>query len=75
MKKYLPVFIAEDDMLLTKFWVEFLFRHVSVFDKNEDFNYNEKYETLGSSLMEIMLKEVDHLFKNNHNNSWTQQNH
>lgn len=38
--EHMPCFVRENK-LLSKFWVRFLYRRVSVFDSNEDFNYNQ----------------------------------
>lgn len=38
--KYLPKFVDRTDMMLTRFWIEFLYRRVKVFDENKEFNYN-----------------------------------
>ena len=75
MKDYLPEFVQSDDMLRRKFWIEFLYRRVKVFDDNEDFNYNESHDALGSSLMKVMLYEARQLLSENHNTNWKKSNH
>ena len=75
MKRYLPDFVVENDMLSQKFWVEFLFRRIKVFDQNHDFNYNETYDNLGSSLMKIMLYEGEELLSKRQNKCWKESNH
>jgi len=46
-----------------------------VFDNNDSFNYNEKHESLGSSLMEVMLSEVERLLGENLRVDWLEANH
>ena len=75
MAKYLPHFVDNDDMITKSFWIRFLYRRVTVFDKNESFNYNESYENLGSSLMEIMLLEVELLLSENQQRDWHGKNY
>ena len=75
IKKHLPHFVAEDDMLLQSFWIKFLFRRVKVFDENEHFNYNETHDELGSSLMETMLSEVEQFLREDQVQSWSGKNH
>lgn len=75
MRSYLPDFVDEDDMLLQSFWIKFLYRRVKVFDENEQFNYNVKHESLGSSLMETMLSEVDQFLRQDQIKSWSGKNH
>ena len=75
INEYLPNQIRLDDMLGRKFWIEFLYRRIKVFDKNEHFNYNESYEELGSSLMQVMLHEAEHLLSSNHSMNWKESNH
>lgn len=75
LEEHRPDFISPENKLLCSFWVNFLFRRISVFDQNEDFNYNEKYEHLGSSLMEVMLSESEQLLKRVQNSSWSSSNH
>ena len=72
---YLPDFVSDDDMLHRKFWIEFLYRRVKVFDDNEDFNYNETHDALGSSLMKIMLYEAEQLLSTKHSKNWKDSNH
>ena len=74
MRTYLPSFVPDHEMLHKKFWIEFLYRRVKDFDENEDFNYNEKYDTLGSSLMQIMLHEAEELMSPRHNKDWKTTN-
>ena len=75
MSRYLPDIVQLDDMLRRKFWIEFLYRRVKVFDKNEDFNYNESHDALGSSLMRVMLHEAEQLLSERHNKNWKDFNH
>ena len=75
MNEYLPDSIPKDDMLSRKFWIEFLYRRVKVFDQNEEFNYNETCDHLGSSLMKIMLLEGEQLLSQKQNKSWRESNH
>ena len=72
---YLPVFVSDHDMLRKRFWIEFLFRRVKVFDENEAFNYNESNDNLGSSLIEVMLQEAERLISTEHNKRWKESNH
>ena len=72
---YLPASISDHDMLRKRFWIEFLFRRVKVFDENEDFNYNESHDNLGSSLIEVMLLEAERLTSTQHNKKWKESNH
>lgn len=57
LDEHRPNFIHPSNKLLFSFWVKYIYRRCQVFDENEDFNYNEDQETLGSSLMEVMLTE------------------
>jgi len=75
MAEYLPSFVRRDDMISQSFWIRFLFRRVKVFDNNDSFNYNEQYEALGSSLMEVMLSEVERLLGENLRRDWLDTNH
>ena len=75
MKEYLPDSVHDDDMLSRTFWIEFLYRRVKVFDENDEFNYNESYDTLGSSLMSIMLHEAEKLLSMSHSTRWKDSNH
>jgi hypothetical protein len=72
IEQYLPQFVRDCkmDMLLRSFWVKFLYRRVSVFDKNEEFNYNTTHDALGESLMEVMLEEVHRLLAENQRRDW-----
>jgi len=75
MKIHEPKFFKDGDMLLRKCWIEFLYRRVKVFDENDSFNYNEKYDNLGSSLMKIMLMEAEKLLLPKQNRNWISLNH
>ena len=75
IEQFLPSFIPDNDMLSRKFWIEFLYRRVKVFDQNHDFNYNETCDNLGSSLMKIMLHEGEQLLSRKQNKSWNKSNH
>ena len=72
---FLPSFIPADDMLRRSFWSIFLFRRISVLDKNQDFNYNETYDNLGRSILKNMLSEVEQFLSTEQNLSWTERNH
>lgn len=71
LEKYSPQSLPKGDMLLQSFWVRFLYRRVKVFDENESFNYNEKYDQMGSSLMEAMLEEAKRLIDCHHSHDWS----
>ena len=73
INKYLPNFVDREDMMLTRFWIEFLYRRVKVFDENDDFNYNETYDRLGSTLMTLMIQEVERLLSPDHNANWSER--
>lgn len=73
IKQHIP--ICANNMMSTKFWIEFLYRRVKVFDQNDSFNYNETHEHLGSSLMRIMLDEAERLLSKGHNKAWKESNH
>ena len=72
---YAPEFVDRQDMLLMMFWVQFIYRRVKVFDENESFNYNEKHDCLGSTLMRAMLGEVERLISNNQSRDWIGTDH
>jgi hypothetical protein len=73
--RYLPSSVAPEDMILQSFWIRFLYRRVKVFDQNESFNYNETHDALGSSLMEVMLSEVERLLGEDQRRDWLATNH
>jgi hypothetical protein len=75
MKMYLPKFIAAHDMLLQSFWIQLLYRRVKVFDENQEFNYNKTHDSLGSSLMDTMLFEVEQFLREDQVDSWSGKNH
>ena len=75
LEEHRPEFISPNNKLLYSFWVSFLYRRVVVFDQNEDFNYNEEHESLGSSLMSVMLSESSQMLQREQNRSWTSSNH
>jgi hypothetical protein len=75
MATFLPSFVEPHDMLLQSFWMNFLYRRTQVFDNNEEFNYNETHEALGSSLMEVMFSEVERLLSENQRRDWLVTNH
>lgn len=75
MTRYLPSFVEPDDMLSRSFWIRFLYRRTKVFDRNESFNYNDSHDSLGSSLMEVMLSEVERLLGENQRRDWLCTNH
>lgn len=72
---YLPSFVQPEDKISVSFWVQFLYRRVKVFDNNSSFNYNETHDHLGSSLMEVMLSEVERLLGENLRRDWLDTNH
>lgn len=72
--RFLPSFIDSSDMLSQSFWVKFLHRRTKVFDRNEAFNYNETHDLLESSLMEVMLAEVERLLSENQRRDWLLNN-
>ncbi len=73
MKKHFPE--CANSMMTAKFWIEFLYRRVKVFDQNHSFNFNESYDHLGSSLMKIMLDEAEQLLSRRHKKRWKESNH
>ena len=75
INQFLPSYVSDHDMLRKQFWIKFLYRRVRVFDENEDFNYNESYDCLGSSLIQVMLHEADQLVSTEHNKTWKESNH
>lgn len=75
IREFLPPFVVPDDFIGQSFWIRFLYRRVTVFDNNEDFNYNETNDGLGSSLMRIMLEEVERLLAADHRKEWNEVNH
>jgi len=75
IKIYEPSFFKDEDMLLRKCWIEFLYRRVRVFDKNNSFNYNEKHDNLGSSLMKLMLMEAEKLLLPKQDRNWISHNY
>lgn len=74
LDEYRPDFIDPRNKLLYSFWVNFLYRRVSVFDQNDEFNYNEEYDSLGSSLMQVMLSESNQMLRREQN-CWASSNH
>jgi hypothetical protein len=75
MSQYLPSFIDPHDMISQSFWLRFLYRRTQVFDSNHHFNFNETHDSLGSSLMEVMLSEVERLLSENQQREWLMNNH
>ena len=76
LDRYRPHFISSENKLVYSFWISFIYRRVSVFDASEDFNYNETYDSLGSSLMEVMLDESEKmLMRDQTDRSWSQSKH
>ncbi len=78
LHKHMPKRIVDlrtGGMLLQRYWVEYLHRRVLVFDESPDFNYNEKYDALGSTLMETMLEEVERALHDNHRKCWKVEAH
>lgn len=76
LDRYRPGFISPENKLVYSFWVSFIYRRVSVFDASEDFNYNETHESLGSSLMKVMLDESEQmLMRDQTGRSWSQSTH
>ena len=58
LDRNIPKFIRHNNMILRRFWVLFIYRRIKIFDENEEFNYNEKYDNLGSTLMKVMMNEA-----------------
>jgi len=75
INKHIPNYVEQCNMLFRRFWIQFLFRRVKVLDENDDFNYNEEYDQLGSSLMTTMLAEAERLLQHEHGQSWTEKNY
>jgi hypothetical protein len=76
LDQYRPRFISPENKLLYSFWISFIYRRVSVFDENDDFNYNETHESLGSSLMKVMLDESEQmLLRDQTDRSWSLSKH
>ena len=75
LEKYRPEFIHPSNKLLFSFWVHYLYRRCSVFDQNDDFNYNENQEKLGSSLMEVMLSESSQSLRREQRCRWASSSH
>ena len=75
MRRFLPKFVANDDMLRQYFWTNFLYRRVKVLDENKEFNYNEDNDCLGSSLMETMVSEGERFLHEDQSKSWIGRNH
>ena len=75
LEEHRPNFIPPDNKILFSFWVKYLYRRCKVFDENEDFNYNENQESLGSSLMEVMLNESSQNLQRAQNCNWSSSNH
>ncbi|CAB9513447.1 protein ligase RNF213 [Seminavis robusta] len=73
--KYAPDSVPRHNMQKMSFWVSFLYRRVSVLDSNENYNYNETVEHLGSSLMTIMLFEVQRILDKDLSLDWVNTNH
>ena len=75
ISEFAPDICRTGDMQRLMFWTRFLFRRVSVFDKNESFNYNETIDNMGSSLMKVMLLEVERLLDQDHSRDWGETNY
>jgi hypothetical protein len=75
IQKYAPDSIPTGMMQKVMFWIRFLYRRIKVLDSNSDFNYNEALEHLGSSLMDIMLFEVERLLGKNLCCDWINTNY
>ena len=76
LDRYRPHFISPANKLVYSFWVSFIYRRIRVFDASEDFNYNETYDSLGSSLMKVMLDESEQmLMRDQTDTSWSVSNH
>lgn len=73
LEEHRPDFIHRSNKLLYAFWVRYLYRRCKVFDENEEFNYNEDQDGLGSSLMEVMLSESYQNLRRD--NTWASTNH
>ena len=57
------------------FRIRFLYQRIEVLDSNENFNDNEAFEHLGSSLMGMMLFEVERLLGKNLCCDWINTNY
>lgn len=75
LKEFTGSFLKEEEKLLLSAWVQFLYRRVSVFDKNSEFNENVSHDRLGSTLMKTMLEEVKRLLSTEQDLEWAAQNH
>jgi von Willebrand factor type A domain len=73
--KYMPIGINRADMAKQSFWFRYLYRRVKVFDDNHSFNYNEDHENLGSTLMRVMLSEVERLLQQEQSSNWIEDNY
>ena len=75
VNRFLPEFIPKENMLLHEAWIKFLYRRVKVFDDNNSFNFNETHDHLGSTLMEVMLSEVERFLSVNQSHDWIERNY
>jgi uncharacterized protein YegL len=78
LHKHMPAKISNPKtggMLLQRYWVQYLHRRILVFDESPDFNYNEKYDSLGGTLMETMLEEVGRALQDDHRKCWKAEAH
>ncbi|KAJ1631512.1 hypothetical protein T492DRAFT_54450 [Pavlovales sp. CCMP2436] len=75
--QYMPTHVTDArlGMLRQTFWVAYLHRRVLVFDQSDEFNYNLEHDNLGSTLMEIMLSEVDSALRTGQERAWKAEAH
>lgn len=66
---------SKNNMQLLNFWISFLYRRISVLDKNHAFNYNQTKENLGAILFNLMKSEVKRLLENNQERDWLETNY
>jgi len=74
LRKFQPK-ISSSNILLCRFWILFLYRRIRIMDENHDFNYNEDYDELGSSLMKVMFEEAERLLVQTRGKSWNDNNY
>ncbi|KAJ1615937.1 hypothetical protein T492DRAFT_1152581 [Pavlovales sp. CCMP2436] len=77
LAQYMPAHVTDArlGMLRQTFWVAYLHRCVLVFDQSDEFNYNSEHDNLGSTLMEIMLSEVDSALHTGQERAWRAEAH
>lgn len=76
LDRYMPKHVAaQRGNLLRQFWVSYLHRRVRSLDDSPEFNFNRELEGLGSTLMEVMLLEVDSALREGQERSWRTEAH